>query len=117
MADLRVLDLMRSITVCMMFEGKLSPPAIPVPCGKGVALRAMCWEELSARLSAASELRHMLRQDSHNSVGSFGDAASGYFAAIEHSKPDVNQNALSAGKSDPCIEATDGDDTSKGDRE
>lgn len=113
---LRVLDLIGFIAAHMMFEGKLSSP-ICVPRGNGVALRAMCWEELSARINAAHELRQLLRQDSHYSVGSFGDAASGYFASIEQSKPDVNQTALSDGKSDPCIEAYDGGETSTGDRE
>jgi|GEM_PF-659861 len=116
MAPLRVLDLMLSINVRMMFEGKLSPPPI-LPRGNGVALRAMAWEELSARLNAASELRHMLRQDSHYSVGSFGDAASGYFASLEQSKLDVNQTALSGGKSVSCIKAFDGSETSIDDRE
>lgn len=116
MAPLPVLDLIAAIAGCMMFEGKLSPAHLGA-YGNGVALRAIAWEELSARISAASELRHVLRQDSYNSVGSFGDAASGYFASIDHSKRDVNQTALCDGKSDPRIEPADGDETAIGDRE
>lgn len=116
MGGLRVLDLMRSIAGCMMFEGKIPPPS-HLPRGGGVALRAMCWEELSARINAASELRQLLRRDTHYCVGSFGDVASRYFASLEHSKPDVNPHALSVGKPDPCIVAPDGVEASTGDRE
>lgn len=62
------------------------------------ALRALGWQELTARINAARELREVLRSDCVLTSASFGDAAAGYFAASEDGKPTVNPDALEGRK-------------------
>jgi len=78
----------------------------PEKGGDGVrsreALRAIEWSELTARLNAARDLRHELRQDSILIAGSsgarFGDAAASFFKALGNGERPVNPNGLEACK-------------------
>ena len=71
------------------------------------ALRPMEWSELTARLTAARELRALLRRDAQaarsGAAGGFGDAAALYFRTREESEPDVNPVALEHPKCSPGI--------------
>lgn len=77
------------------------------PARAGGALRALDWSEVTARLSAARDLRELIRSDSRFSIqsgaASFGDAAASYFQAIEDREPDVNHDALAQGKASDGI--------------
>ena len=68
----------------------------------GGALRAIEWNEVTARLNAARDLRQLMRQDgSFNIAGgasSFGDAAATCFREIKSCEQDVNLEALRQGK-------------------
>lgn len=74
----------------------------PQPGRGGDALRAMEWSELTARLNAARDLRHVLRRDTRVNINatasSFGDAAATYFRSIGDSERLVNPVALGASK-------------------
>ena len=69
------------------------------------------WTELTARLSASRDLRHLLKREEtlglSEASGSFADAAARYFRTCEESEesrePDVNPNALDASKCSPGI--------------
>ena len=100
----------------MMFEGKIQIPA-ETPVGKGTALRAVAWAELTARLNAARELRRELRRDGPFGGASFADAAAAYFTSIESDKPTVNQDALSHGNSSQCMNKLADGVAAEGDRE
>ena len=73
----------------------------------GNALRALEWNEITARLNAARDLRTVMRRDSRfniqGSASSFGDAAASYFEAISGCEPDVNHDVLEQGKAYQCI--------------
>ncbi|MEO1730957.1 MAG: hypothetical protein AAFR64_09480 [Pseudomonadota bacterium] len=64
----------------------------------GDALRAIEWSELTARLSAARELRRELRNEAMLCAGSsgarFGDAAAGFFNALSDGERAVNLEDL-----------------------
>lgn len=96
----------------------------------GDALRAVEWSEITARLNAARDLRLLLRTESKSPIeavaASFGDAAASYFALLDDSKPDVNQDALGQSKAldamlevgdanRPAITADASSDASRGD--
>lgn len=70
-------------------------------------LRMFDWSELTARLNAARDLRHLLRSDSGRSIGAsasdFADAAARYFRTKEDGKANVNPVALEQGKCSPGI--------------
>lgn len=72
------------------------------PVTRGGALRALEWNEVTARLNAARDLRQLMRRDARLNIeggaASFGDAAASYFSAIEAREPDVNLDALEQGK-------------------
>lgn len=80
----------------------------------GDALRALDWNELTARLNAARDVRSVLRRDTglhiEGCAASFGDAAARYFAELEQSEPHVNPDALEARKASQVsiIEPQDG---------
>lgn len=77
----------------------------------GGSLRLIEWSELTARLNASRDLRHLLsREDTFGiseASGSFADAAARYFRTCEESgeewEPDVNPNALEPSKCSPGI--------------
>lgn len=87
-----------------MHEGKFQIP-VENQAGQGTALRAFAWSELTARLDAARELRRELRREGAFGGASFADAAAAYFSSIESEKLTVNQDALSDGNSNACIDA------------
>lgn len=66
------------------------------------ALKAIAWSDLTARLDAARDLRHALRQDARRNIGdaaaSFSDAAAQYFRAIETDQHLINLAALDEDK-------------------
>ena len=73
----------------------------------GEALRAVEWNELTARLNAARDLRLLMRTESQAPIesvaASFGDAAASYFALLGDDEPGVNPDALEHGKGSPCM--------------
>lgn len=86
----------------------------------GDALRAIGWNELSARINAAHDLREVMRRDAvHGSmnVASFGDAAASYFAAILEGERPVNPIALEGRKASAVSTLQDETDAARGDRE
>lgn len=74
---------------------------------RGGALRAIEWNEITARLSAARDLRLLMRRDTrlniHGSAASFGDAAATYFRAADNGERIVNHDALEHCKASRCI--------------
>lgn len=70
--------------------------------GEAVPLRQIEWSELTARLSAVRDLRHVLRKDMSAKIGSdklaFAEAAASFFRANEEDERGVNPNALGQGK-------------------
>jgi len=68
----------------------------------GEALRAVEWNELTARLNAARDLRLLMRTESQAPIesvaASFGDAAASYFALLGDDEPGVNPDALEQSK-------------------
>lgn len=86
----------------------------------GDALRAIGWNELSARINAARDLRQEMRRDAVQgsmNVASFGDAAASYFAAIEEGERPVNPITLEGRKASVVSTALDETDAARGDRE
>lgn len=81
-------------------------PAHADAAGAG-ELRAFEWSELTARLNAARDLRHLLRRESGRSIGAsashFADAAARYFRTKEDGKANVNPVTLEQGKCSPGI--------------
>ncbi|MEL6486472.1 MAG: hypothetical protein AAFQ13_04915 [Pseudomonadota bacterium] len=84
----------------------------------GDALRAIEWSELTARLSAARDLRRELREDAVLCAGStgasFGDAAASFFKSLGNGERPVNPEHLegckaSCGKPPEPGEAAQGD--------
>lgn len=77
------------------------------PLRRGGALRALEWNEVTARLNAARDLRQLMRRDSRFNIeagaASFGDAAASYFQSIEAHEPDVNLDGLGQGKASTGI--------------
>jgi hypothetical protein len=78
-------------------KGQGSVYGLPPRRGE-VALKAIAWSELTARLNAARELRLALRHDARRNIedaaASFSDAAAKYFRALEGSQQLVNLAAL-----------------------
>ena len=72
-------------------------PLSPAARG-GDALRAIAWSELTARLNAARELRHELREEAILCAGAsgatFGDAAANFFKTFGDGERPVNPEAL-----------------------
>jgi hypothetical protein len=97
----------------MMFEGKPPKP------DAGASLQAVSWADLSARLSAARDLRKALAEDD-NGEGSF-DAASARWIA-DHAaqdfdeQPDVNPVGLGNGKAVNGMAGVEGTLSTPGDR-
>lgn len=86
----------------------------------GDALRAIGWNELSARINAARDLRQEMRRDAAQgsmNVASFGDAAASYFAAIEEGERPVNPITLEGRKASAVLTVSDETDAARGDRE
>lgn len=87
--------------------------------GSGGALRALEWNELTARLNAARDLRLLMRRDSRLNVqgvaSSFGDAAASYFQTLEEDEHVVNPDALERCKASSCIGKEQSDDAATGD--
>jgi len=100
----------------MMFESK---PISDLGSGRGEsgALRAIAWPELTARINAARDLRHILRRENPCLMASFSDAAAGYFSDLEQGKRDVNPDALGERKPDAGIHVIAKGDPATGDRE
>ncbi|MBV7265652.1 hypothetical protein [Erythrobacter ani] len=73
----------------------------------GDALRAVEWSDLTAKLSAARDLRRVLRRDTKLNIAgggaSFGDAAATYFRSLEQGERAVNHDALEPCKSSQAI--------------
>ena len=78
-----------------------------VSAGGGSALRMMDWSELTARLNAARDVRHVLKRDASRSIEAsancFADAAARYFRTKEEGERDVNPVALEHSKGSPGI--------------
>jgi hypothetical protein len=70
--------------------------------GEAIPLRAIEWSELTARLSAARDLRQLLREDAGERVGArklgFAEAAAQFFRTNEDDERPVNPTALEACK-------------------
>ena len=85
----------------------------------GDALRAIDWNELTARLNAARDLRRVLRRDARASIqsaaASFGDAAATYFQSLGNDEHDVNPVALEHSKASRGIVADTQNDAPSGD--
>ncbi|XUU61341.1 hypothetical protein ACRAQ6_03450 [Erythrobacter sp. HA6-11] len=62
------------------------------------ALHAVGWNDLTARINAARDLRELLKQDLVVGAASFTDAAAGYFVPGEEGERSINHNALGASK-------------------
>ncbi|TRD11432.1 hypothetical protein FGU71_05885 [Erythrobacter insulae] len=90
---------------CELLIGNVD--AARVRGGNGGALRALEWNDLSARLKAARDLRLLMRQDSRLNIqaaaSSFGDAAASYFQALEQGEYVINPDALERCKASSCI--------------
>ena len=75
-----------------------APEEENAPKRAGDALRAIEWSELTARLTAARELRQELRNEATLCAGSsgarFGDAAAGFFKALGDEQRAVNLEVL-----------------------
>lgn len=75
--------------------------------GVGGPLRAIEWGELTARLLAARDLRHILRRDTartiEGSAHDFADAAARYFRKKEEGQSNLNPVALEHRKGSPGI--------------
>ena len=71
------------------------------------ALRSMDWNELTARLKAARDVRMVLKREANRSMqasaNSFADAAARYFRTKEEGERDVNPVALEQSKGSPGI--------------
>lgn len=93
--------------------------AAPVGEGGGGALRAIEWNELTARLKAAHDLRALMRRDSRfniqSTASSFGDAAATYFRTVENDERLINPSALEHCKASSDIESELTDDAATGD--
>lgn len=67
-----------------------------------VALKAIAWSDLTARLDAARDLRLALRHEARRSIedtaASFSDAAAKYFRALADGEPPVNFGSLDHSK-------------------
>ena len=76
-----------------------------IDAGGEAALRVMDWSELTARLNAARDLRHVLRRDAVRSAAGvaseFADAAARFLHAESDNKRDVNPVALEHFKGSP----------------
>ncbi|MBV7258497.1 hypothetical protein [Erythrobacter crassostreae] len=87
--------------------------------GNGGALRALEWNELTARLAAARDLRLLIQRDSRLNIEeaafSFGDAAASYFQALEHDEQLINPDALERSKASSCITFEPSDDAATSD--
>lgn len=70
-------------------------------------LRAMDWSELSARLSAARDLRRVLHREAGrkfaSQTGGFAEAAARYFRAKDNNEQGVNLVALEQSKGSSCM--------------
>lgn len=99
-----------------MFEGNSISQGF-VPQAEGTALRAIGWGELTARINAARDLRHVLNRDSATFVASFGDAAAGFFTEPEDGKEAVNLDALGHRKSTQRMDVDSKGDAATSDRE
>lgn len=81
----------------------------PVADGFGGPLRTIEWGELTARLLAARDLRHVLRRDCERTIGDsahdFADAAARYFRTKEEGQSNLNPIALEHRKGSPGISA------------
>ena len=84
---------------------------------EGSALRAICWQELTARINAARDLRQVLSRDQACLTASFADAAAGYFSDVEEGKRAVNPDALGHRKASNCMEVREEGDAGTSDRE
>lgn len=84
----------------------------------GGALRAIEWNELTARLDAARDLRLLMRKDVRLNIraaSSFGDAAASYFKALEQEEHDINPDALEHCKASSGIVCPTANDAATGD--
>jgi len=102
-----------------MFENA-KPPAIPSETShtqhvsargdavNAIPLRAMEWNELTARLTAARDLRQILREDLGSRNGAkdlgFAEAAAQFFRASADDERCVNPNALEGRKASSGME-------------
>lgn len=70
-------------------------------------LRQIDWRELSARLGAVRDLRHVLRSKANDAIeahsGSLGEAAEQFFRAKEDDERAINLVALEQSKGSSCI--------------
>ncbi|MEM7780395.1 MAG: hypothetical protein AAF697_08410 [Pseudomonadota bacterium] len=94
-----------------MFE-KTPPSAVSSEASRfagELPLRAFDWEELTARLSAARDLRRVLRKDAYGSASQFADAATRFLNHGEEHQSDVNLVVLEQpkGSSDIPNKATE----------
>ena len=93
--------------------------ANPLRTQGGGALRALEWNDVTARLGAARDLRRLMRRDSRLNIAggaaSFGDAAATYFQSIGSCEPDVNLAALALGKASNGREQNPDGDAATGD--
>ena len=100
----------------MMFDTRLTSGESQNRPG-GSALRAFGWQELTARINAARDLRAVLQRDCGLMTASFGDAAAGYFSDAGQGKPDVNHSALGGRKASDGTEKIAESKAATGDRE
>ena len=87
--------------------GRFAEPDSGSPEASGATLRVMDWSELTARLNAARDVRHVLRRDANRGIKAsadcFADAAARYFRTKEEGERDVNPVALEQSKGSPGI--------------
>jgi len=92
--------IVQDVTVIDQFTDRSNAASDPA---EAIPLRTIEWSELTARLSAARDLRQLLRADTQAKVGpdgfGFADAAAQFFRASEEDERCVNPNALEARKS------------------
>ena len=88
----------RSVRRVQAFDPAARGPIADGECTEALPLRAIEWSELTARLSAARDLRQLLRADMGAEIGSqelgFADAASQFFRNGEDDEGGVNHSAL-----------------------
>lgn len=99
-----------------MFEAQIDTSRL-VPAADHAELRAFDWQELSARLAAARDLRSVVVHRRAARNASFDRAAAQLIAGHGNDKRPVNPKGLGHGKT-PCgITPLNANDAANGDRE
>ncbi|MCP5395624.1 MAG: hypothetical protein H6918_02630 [Sphingomonadaceae bacterium] len=96
-----------------------NPPSVPAmgEMAQRADLRAFGWPELVARLSAAQDLRRVIRRPSVAHKASFASGAAGLGHSEGNYERAVNPKVLSDEKPDAALMSSSPDGATQGDRE